>query len=108
MDPHQLGEERSLEYHREIARRLRTDPRLIENARRLLDTWEAGGGRAQHLFARWRDQLERPLDELAAFLVDSGEEARELRACSPFAGALTPRERWRIWRAVRARHPEVQ
>ena len=108
MNPHQLSEERSLEYHREIARCLRTEPRLLDDARRLLNAWTARGGRAQHLLARWRDQLERPLDELEAFLVDPSEQARELRACSPFAGTLAPRERWRIWRAVRARHPEVQ
>lgn len=36
------------------------------------------------------------------------EEARELRQSSPFAGALSPRERWRIWREVRARLDRVE
>ena len=91
-----------------MARRLRSEPQIIADARRRLDAWMAGGGRAQHMFARWRDQLGRPLEELEVLLVDPGEKACELRACSPFAGTLSPRERWQIWRAVRARHPEVR
>jgi hypothetical protein len=48
----------------------------------------------------WDAVLRRPLHEVAAFLVDEGEEATELRQSTPFAGALPPRERWQIWRKV--------
>jgi hypothetical protein len=34
--------------------------------------------------------------------VDESEEARALRQVTPFAGAIDPRTRWRIWREVRA------
>lgn len=40
---------------------------------------------------------------VAAFLVDRGELATELRQSSPFAGAITPQERWRIWSETRER-----
>jgi hypothetical protein len=36
-------------------------------------------------------------------LVDDDEEARSLRQATPFAGALKPRERWRIWDEERRR-----
>jgi hypothetical protein len=38
-----------------------------------------------------------------AFLVERSELADELRQSSPFAGALRPQERWRIWRETRER-----
>jgi hypothetical protein len=40
---------------------------------------------------------------IAAFLVERSELAEELRQSSPFAGALTPQERWKIWRETRER-----
>jgi hypothetical protein len=43
---------------------------------------------------------------VAAFLVERGELADELRQSSPFAGALKPQERWRIWRETRERFLE--
>ena len=107
MDPHQLAEERSLAYHRVVAARLVDDPRLLVEARARVEQWLANGTRAARALERWRSILELPPSEIAALLVDSGELARELRQSSPFAGALDPRERWRIWRAVRAAHPEL-
>jgi hypothetical protein len=44
--------------------------------------------------------LARRVEAIAAFLADRGETARELRQSSPFAGALSARERWAIWRAT--------
>ena len=44
--------------------------------------------------------MQRPTPEIGAFLTDDGEHATELRQSTPFAGALDPRERWRIWREV--------
>jgi hypothetical protein len=34
-------------------------------------------------------------------LVDPSERGRALRQCTPFAGALDPRTRWRLWAQVR-------
>jgi hypothetical protein len=45
--------------------------------------------------------LARPLVELQAALREPGERMTALRQVSPFAGALPPRERWRIWRETR-------
>lgn len=102
MDGHQLAEETSIRLHAEVARRLRDDPSLIERARERVRGWLETGDVAREYAVAWRDALDGSLDELCALLVDDGERARALRQVSPFAGALDPRERWRIWRAVRA------
>jgi hypothetical protein len=47
--------------------------------------------------------LELPLPQLSAQLVDPSQRARDLRQATPFAGALDPRERWRLWKEVRDR-----
>ncbi len=103
MPSHRLAEERSLAYHRAVAARLRGEPSLLEVARRRVDAWIAAGGRSAPYARAWRELLDRPLPELEAFLVDPSERARELRQSTPFAGALDPRERWRLWAEVRAR-----
>ena len=103
MNLHELAEERSLAYHRAVADRLREAPELVDRARSRVDAWIAEGGRSRHHAARWRELLDLPVDELVSFMVDAGEEARELRQSTPFAGFIDARERWRIWREVRAR-----
>lgn len=98
--PHSLAEERSLALHRAIAERLRSEPRILEGARERVSMWAEHGGTHREYVDAWQAVLSLSLDEIAALLVDRSEHARALRQASPFAGALAPRERWRIWRAV--------
>jgi hypothetical protein len=98
---HLLAEERSLAIHRIVAERLRQDPRLIDAARARDDRWLADGSVHPVYAAAWRDLLAGPREHLLDVLVDPDEEARALRQCSPFAGVVDPRTRWRIWREVR-------
>jgi hypothetical protein len=65
--------------------------------------WVASGAVHRAYVDAWGKELDLPVDELCAFLVDPGERARSLRQVSPFAGAVDPRVRWRIWREVRER-----
>ena len=44
-----------------------------------------------------------PLDVLVDLLEADDEPMRDLRQSSPFTFVVAPRERWRIWREVRAR-----
>jgi len=97
---HGLAEERSLAYHRVVAERLRSDPRLVEGARARVEGWMRDGKVAERWCRDWLAVLERPVDAVAALLVDPGESARALRQSSPFAGALDARTRWTIWRRV--------
>jgi hypothetical protein len=103
MDPHRLAEERSVAYHRVIAERLRDQPAILDRARRRVQDWLASGPGAPAAATRWAAVLAGDAASIAAFLVERSEQADELRQSSPFAGALDPRERWRIWRATRDR-----
>jgi len=98
---HALVEETSLELHRAVAERLVVDPSVLSRARSRVQEWLAGGTVARPLAEAWSTVLARPAAEVAAFLTDPGQRARDLRQTSPFAGALDPRTRWSIWRRVR-------
>lgn len=102
MDRCALHTERSIALHAAVAAKLLGQPVLIERARAKLSQWLAAGGRSSPLWRRWGEILDRPLDEVCAFLVERSEEADWLRKASPFAGILTPQERWRILRETRA------
>jgi hypothetical protein len=103
MDAFRLDFERSLALHVAVAAKLRDHPEILARARANLDRWLAEGGRSAPLLERWREILARPAGEVAAFLTDRSEQAAWLRKASPFAGVLTPQERWRIRREVRDR-----
>jgi hypothetical protein len=50
---------------------------------------------------KWAEILAGDISSIAAFLTERSELAIELRQSTPFAGAITPEERWRIWHEVR-------
>ena len=100
---HRLAEERSLAFHRAVAERLRTEPELTERALRRLEQWRAQGSVHADYVNAWMEILSRPTEEIIASIVDPGERARDLRQATPFAGAIDPRTRWRIWRETRRR-----
>ena len=95
------NEERSIALHQAVADRLREDPTLIGRARGRIDTWLAEGRIHQLYGETWQRLLSGPLDRLLAVLTHDDDRARALRQCSPFAGVLDPRTRWRIWRQGR-------
>ncbi len=101
MDLHRLAEERSIAYHRAIAERLPREPEILERARRRVASGLAAEGDGPFHARKWAEILAGDIPSIAAFLVERSELACELRQSSPFAGALRPRERWRIWRETR-------
>lgn len=103
VNQHELAEERSLAIHGLIADRLRKDPSLAEVARGRVAAWLTDGSVHRAYAEAWGELLSGPLPRLLEVLVDPGEGARALRQCSPFAGIVDPRTRWRIWREVRER-----
>jgi hypothetical protein len=98
---HAVSEETSLELHRAVAERLRADPALLDRARQRVEGWLRDGTLARPYAEAWREILSRTLDEIASFLEDPGERARQLRQASPFAGFIDARTRWALWRGVR-------
>ncbi len=107
MNAHRLAEERSLALHRAIADRVLEDPSVLERARARVRTWNETGEVASFYATEWNVVLARPVEEIRAFLVDESEHARAMRQVTPFAGAIDPRTRWRIWREVRERIESV-
>lgn len=107
MDPHRLAEERSVAYHRVIAGRLRDRPEVLDNARRRVQSWLDSKENPPLYARKWAEVLAGDASSIAAFLVDRGELATELRQSTPFAGALRPQERWQIWRETRDRFAQT-
>ena len=106
MNAHALSELRSLAYHRRVAELLRADPARLSQALAYLERWGREPGRSVGYWQRWMALLDGPLDMLLAKLVEQSEDATAMRACSPFAGYLTPPQRWQLWRETgEAGHP---
>ena len=96
---HHVADERSLALHREVARRLRDRPELLERARDRVAGWQHDGSVAPRWADAWADALSRTLDEVVVVITDPGESGKGLRQTSPFAGVIDPRTRWQILRA---------
>lgn len=101
MDLHRLADERSIAYHRLIAERLPHQPEILERARRRVETWMSSGPHVPFYARKWAEILAGDISSIAAFLTERSELAIELRQSTPFAGAITPEERWKIWHEVR-------
>lgn len=99
---HAVAEDVSLALHAAVADRVRADPSLLERVKQRVDDWLRAGTVARAYAEAWREILARPADEVARFLEDPGERARQLRQTSPFAGVLDPRTRWAIRRRARS------
>jgi hypothetical protein len=98
---HQQIEERSILLHRAAAQKIRENPGLLAIARDNLCRWIEQVGPRPY-WAEWKTLLDGPLADLLAFMISPSEDARRLRQCSPFAGILSPRERWKIYESFAA------
>ena len=78
------------------------DPAIGERAMAKVRAMRAEG-REVHYARLWEALLTGPVERLREVLVAETEEARALRQSTPFAGAIEPRERWRIWKETRER-----
>ena len=100
MKDHRLIDERSLAFHRLVAKKLRSDATVLDLARANLDRWKASASpRVRPVLAEWRALIDAPL----AVLTGEDERATRLRQSSPFAGALTSGERFAILREFQTR-----
>jgi hypothetical protein len=94
---HERIEKRSIALHRAIAEKIRSKPELLEIARDNLARWMQKGGRSQPYWDAWTELLARPLPELLQQLTEDSERMRALRQATPFAGVLSPSERWAVY-----------
>lgn len=98
MAGHRRIEERSLRLHHAVAEKMRRDPAVLSKARERVERWQLVGSVHRRYAEAWLRLLSLEPEEISQRLVDPGETMKALRQCSPFAGALAPRERWQILR----------
>lgn len=86
--------------HAPVAERLRQNPQaVIAHARANLARWRRDAYPDPPLWMReWECILDAGPGRVLAVLEGTDEHAIWLRTSSPFAGLLSPRERWRILR----------
>lgn len=100
---HHLAEERSIALHAAVAVELESRPEVLEQAKSRVDRWLRDGTVAATYASDWKALLSLPREQLKARLIGRSERMRALRQCSPFAGALDPRTRWRIHKDTASR-----
>ena len=97
---HMRLDARSLALHCLVARKIVSNPALVEQARSNLLRWkEQACGSLPSYFEEWERILLRRPEEVAGFLASMTEEATRLRQSSPFAALLRPEERSRVYAA---------
>lgn len=77
-----------------------SEPAILERARARVRAWQRSQEVHPHYAVMWARVLELPLEELCAALVADTEDMTAARQSTPFAGALSARERWTLWRSV--------
>ncbi|PIV34560.1 MAG: hypothetical protein COS34_04360 [Lysobacterales bacterium CG02_land_8_20_14_3_00_62_12] len=89
-----------LALHRLLALRIRAgDSSPIAKARANLQRWKVQfGGELPAAYQNWQRQLEESPDSWLQLLDGDTEEAARWRSSSPFAGAVSPKERWQVIR----------
>ena len=91
---------RSIWLHRAIGHELEERPRpVLSRARVALKKMREANPGARPLLDEWSVLLKRSVPELISMLTDPSPRARELRQVTPFAGALSAKERAREYRA---------
>ena len=106
MRSHQEIDARSLELHRLIAAKVRRDPALLDRVRLTLQRWRDPGNpsRAEPYLSEWERLMAEGLEQVLAAAVEESERAEALRQCSPFAGILSPTERFAFLKTWAATH----
>jgi transcriptional regulator with XRE-family HTH domain len=97
---------RSLAYHREIVKKLKSNPdKIISKAHKNLKTIEKHQPHAKHLINSWRQWLDYPVQDLTSACLDPSLFARDMRQVTPFAGILSASERTQIIKKFRKENP---
>jgi hypothetical protein len=79
----------------------RLNEQMVDEARERIERLTADRHLHPRYAERWRRLLSRPLPDIAQAISADGEESRDLRQNSPFAGVLNEQERRRIIETIR-------
>ena len=58
-------------------------------------------GHSSRAITRWGELLDGPIDDVVRVLIDPAPGDEDLAASNPFAGLLTPKQRWDVLRRFR-------
>ena len=93
---------RSLRLHQIAARQVAADPTLREIVRQRLQKLREVNPHGRAYLDRWEALLSGPTPSLLRTMTETSEQADALRKESPFTVLVTPAERRRIFKDVRA------
>lgn len=97
MNRQQRADQRSQAFHIRIAALLRAQPELWNIPAQNMERWEREMGKLPAALTEWHTLLHtRSRQEILRLLESDSEEAKRLRASSPFTGILPEAERQRI------------
>jgi len=97
-------ERKSRALHRAIVARIAADPELaLVKARRNLQRLRRADseGHASGVLDEWAGLLDGPIEPIILAMLADDPWSEHLATSSPFAGLLTPRERWAVLRRFR-------
>lgn len=95
MPSHQDIDARSLALHRLIARKVASDPSLLERAKQTVARWQTVVSPSSQAYLReWESLLAQGTDACLTMAVEDSQRAAALRQCSPFTRILTNAERF--------------
>lgn len=93
---------RSLAYHQAVVIRLKQDfDSTIKRAKQNLRKMKKNNSGVKNLFDLWQRWLDLLEEDLISRILDPGILARDMRQVSPFAGMLSPKERFQILKNFR-------
>jgi len=96
---HQQIDQRSLAMAKAVVERIDRDPERagLKKAKSTCQRWFQSEPAAA--IGEWLAILDLPWEKIRLVLLDESEEGQRLRQSAPFAGVLTPQERWNIYRS---------
>ena len=98
MNMQSRSDERSRMLHKEISKKLKSNPSLWDIPKNNLMKWKKGSGKLAPALIEWDHILNTTTKEqILSILESSSEEAVRLRSSSPFTGILSENERMRIF-----------
>jgi len=100
MNMQKRSDERSMALHKEIAKKLRSNPSLWDIPKKNLMRWKKSKGGLTLAFLEWDCMFRKNTKEQILSLLESdSEESMRLRFSSPFTGILNDNERKMIFEA---------
>jgi hypothetical protein len=102
MNMQKRSDERSFVLHREIAKKLRSNPELWDIPKMNLARWKKLKNGLPPALTEWEDIFRKEKREHILTLLESdSEDSRRLRSSSPFTGILSENERMKIFEKFR-------